>query len=246
MNKSGMNSGELKDFIEKNIQFFHTRRIEKLSELEIKILIKRKNPYLFKAKNQNSAHDLIKSILDAHLSSQEEGIFGNFLEQLAVFVCEKTFGGRKSVAEGIDLEFERDKTLFLVSIKSGPNWGNSSQISKMKTSFTKAKKIYGANIQKMKIVAVNGCCYGKENKSDKGDYIKLCGQEFWEFISGKESFYTDIVEPLGYQAKKKNDEFMLEYNKVVNKFTNEFSNNFCSDDGSILWEKLIQFNSGKK
>lgn len=246
MKKSVIDQDILKEFIEKNIQLFHVKRLEKLSGLEIHTLLKRKNPYLFKAKNQNTAHDLVKSILDAHLSSQEEGIFGNFLEQLALFVCEKTNRGRKSTAEGIDLEFEKDKTLFLVSIKSGPNWGNSGQISKMKASFTKAKKIRGANIQKEKIVAVNGCCYGKEKKTDKGDYIKLCGQDFWEFISGEESFYIDIIEPLGYRAKEKNDEFLLEYSKVINRFTNEFSNKFCSDDGSILWEKLIQFNSGKK
>jgi len=32
------------------------------------------------------------------------------------------------------------------------------------------------------IVAVNGCCYGRDNRPDKGDYLKYCGQRFWEFI----------------------------------------------------------------
>jgi hypothetical protein len=49
---------------------------------------------LFKAKNQNTAHDLVKTILDAHLSSQEEGIFGGFLEELAIFICERVYGGK--------------------------------------------------------------------------------------------------------------------------------------------------------
>ena len=33
---------------------------------------------------------------------------------------------------------------------------------------------------------------------------------------------------------------------MINKFTKQFSNDYCSDNGEIDWEKLVQFNSGKK
>lgn len=211
----------------------------------MKKILTRKNPYLFRAKNQNTAHDLVKTILDAHLSSQEEGIFGGFLEELAIFICGKAYGGRKSSSEGIDLEFSKDKVTYIVSIKSGPNWGNSRQIARMKDDFKRAKRILGTNRSDAKVVAVNGCCYGKDEKPDKGDYLKLCGQRFWEFVSGDEDLYTEIIEPLGYKAKEKNDEFAEEYAKVVNKFTREFSGEYCDEKGSILWEKLVKFNSGK-
>jgi len=199
----------------------------------------------FRAKNQNAAHDLVKAVLDAHLSSQEEGIFGEFLEELAVFICGRVYGGKKSSAEGIDLEFEKDGVSYLVSIKSGPNWGNSRQIARMKDDFKRAKKIRGTNTKGMRAVAVNGCCYGKDNKPDKGDYFKFCGQRFWEFISGDENLYTDIIEPLGHKAKEKNEQFQIEYAKVINKFTLEFSKDYCAPDGSILWSNLVRFNSGK-
>jgi hypothetical protein len=52
------------------------------------------------------------------------------------------FGGYKSSATGIDLELERDGKHYLISIKSGPNWGNSHSINAMKREFAKAKKIY--------------------------------------------------------------------------------------------------------
>jgi len=213
--------------------------------LELRKILLRKNPYLFRAKNQNTAHDLVKAVLDAHLSSQEEAIFGGFLEDLAVFVSKLVFGGRKSSAEGIDLEFEKDGTLYLVSIKSGPNWANARQVARMKDDFRKAKRILGTNRQRMNVVAVNGCCYGRDQNPDKGEYLKLCGQRFWEFISGDERFYTDIIEPLGYQAKERNEEFLEEYVKVVNRFTFEFSQQYCTPDGCIVWEKLVRFNSGK-
>jgi len=201
--------------------------------------------YLCGTKNQITAHDLVKAVLDAHLSSQEEGIFGGFLEQLAVFICGRVYGGKKSLAEGIDLEFEKDGISYIISIKSGPNWGNSRQLARMKDDFRKAKRIRGTNTKGVKAVAVNGCCYGKDDKPDKGDYLKLCGQRFWEFISGNENLYTEIIEPLGHKAKEKNERFQVEYAKVINKFTLEFSKEYCATDGSILWNNLVRFNSGK-
>ncbi|MCX7852282.1 MAG: PmeII family type II restriction endonuclease [Caldilineales bacterium] len=236
---------EIKTFIENNIHTFHERRLSKLSSLRLEDVIKRKNPYLFRAKAQNTAHKLVEAILSAYLSSQEEGIFGDFLENLAIFVCQKVYGGRKSVAEGIDLEFEKDGIHYLVSIKSGPNWGNSRQIAKMREDFRRARKIKSSGIISPNIVAINGCCYGKEGKPDKGDYYKLCGQEFWEFISGDPEFYIKIIEPLGHKAKERNDEFWNEYSKVVNRFVRQFTEQYCAEDGTILWDRLVRFNSGR-
>ena len=231
------------EYVEANIPRFHQSRLAKLETLKLEDVLKRKNPYLFKAKNITTASDFVKNILDAFLSSSEEGLFGGFLEELAIFVCEQVFGGRKSLVEGIDLEFEREQTKYIVSIKSGPNWGNSGQIAKMRDNFRKAKRISGTNVYSQRnIVAVNGCCYGKESRPNKGDYLKLCGQQFWSFISGNESLYTEIIEPLGHKAEKKNDQFLEEYSKVVNKFTMEFMQAFCLE-GEILWEKIVQFNS---
>ena len=230
-------------FIEPGIQKFHTRRLENLAGLKLKKILSRKNPYLFRAKNQNTSQDLVKTLLDAHLSSQEEGIFGGFLEELAVFICSKVYGGKKSSSVGIDLEFSKDKITYIVSIKSGPNWGNSRQIARMKDDFKRTKRILGTNTTAVKVIAVNGCCYGKDARPDKGDYLKLCGQRFWAFISGDENLYIDIIEPLGHKAKEKNDEFAEEYAKVINRFTLEFAMEYCDQEGSILWEKLVKFNS---
>ena len=230
--------------IEKNIISFHRRRLKSLEDLKLKTVLKRKNPYLFRAKNIVTASELVKGILDAHLSSQEETIFGGFLENLAIFICGHVYQGRKSAAEGIDLEFTKDGTLHIVAIKSGPNWGNSSQIKRMVDNFKKAKRILATNARKQNVIAVNGCCYGREPAEDKGDYLKLCGQRFWSFISGMEKLYTDIIQPLGHKAKERNDEFAEEYGKRINKFTKEFIEEFCAPDGAIDWQKLLRWTSG--
>ncbi len=233
---------DLETFLSKCIDEFHRKRFESLQKIKLDQIIKRKNPYLYKAKNILTAQDLVKLILDAHLSSQEETLFGEVLEKLAIFVCSKTYNGIKSSSEGIDLEFSKDNIRYLVSIKSGPNWGNSSQIKKMLDNFQKAKKILGTNTSSVNIVSVNGCCYGRDNKPNKGLYLKLCGQRFWEFISGNNQLYIEIIQPLGLNAKQKNENFFNVYAQILNQFTVQFVEKFCSE-GIINWIKIIEFNS---
>jgi hypothetical protein len=117
---------------------------------------------------------------------------------------------------------------------------------KIRQNFTQAKRILGTNTPAKNIVAVNGCCYGQEKVEDKGDNLKKCGQNFWSFVSGDHQLYTTIIEPLGHKAKEYNEAFQIEYGKVINHFTAEFIKNFCQTDGTILWDKLIQFNSASK
>lgn len=240
-----LNLKEVTSYVENNIGAFHSKRILSLEKLKLHEVLQRKNPYLFKAKNMLTAQDLVKNVLDAYLQSQEETMFGDFLEGIAIFICGKIFGGVKSKLTGIDLEFERDNIFYVVEIKSGPNWANSSQTKKMKDNFSSAIKHLASNGKYKKIIAVNGCCYGRDNQIQKPEYLKLCGQRFWEFISGDNNLYTEIIEPLGHKAKQQNDDFFEAYSQIINKFTLSFALEFC-DDGIINWEKLVQFNSSTK
>ena len=241
-----LNLTDVSRYVEDNIGIFHQKRISSLDNLSLSKVLRRKNPYLFKAKYVLTAEKIVAGIVDAHISSNEETIFGDWLEGLAIFINEKVYNGKKSGIANIDLEFDNDHRRYIVNIKSGPNWGNSSQISKMISDFKTAKRTLRTSNSKLNVVAVNGCCYGRDNNPDKGDYFKYCGQAFWEFISGDEDLYTEIIEPLGYKAKQKNDAFLESYSQMINKFTKEFIDDYCSDKGEIDWQKLVQFNSAKK
>ena len=230
-------------YVGENIGVFHQKRIQSLDALKLSNVLKRKNPYLFRAKCVVTAEQLVKGLVDAHISSNEETLFGDWLEGLALFINEQAYGGRKSGIQGIDLEFDADGRRNIVAIKSGPNWGNSSQIRKMIDDFKTAKKVLRTSNSKLHVVAVNGCCYGKDSRPDKGDYFKYCGQRFWEFISGDSELFTAIIEPLGHLAKEKNEEFAKSYAKIINRFTKEFANSFCNDSGEIAWEEIVRFNS---
>lgn len=238
-----INRQEVLKYVEENIATFHQQRIDSLNNLKLLEVLARKNPYLFKAKYLLTAEKVVRSLTDAHISSNEETIFGNWLEGLAIFVNSEVYGGYKSGITGIDLEFNKDEIRYIVTIKSGPNWGNASQIAKMITDFKTAKLALRTSNSKLNITAVNGCCYGRNNKTDKGEYYKYCGQRFWEFISGDSELFTEIIDPLGHKAKEKNDVFMASYSKMINRFTKTFADTYCKENGEIDWKKLVIFNS---
>lgn len=234
---------DVKKYVNENIGTFRKSRLARLQEAKLKEVLRKKNPYLFRAKNILTAEKLVESILDAFLSSSEEELFGDFLEGLAIFVASKTVNGKKSAAAGIDLEFERDGTKYLVAIKSGQNWGNSSQWAALRANFKRAIKVLKQSKHIRQVQAVVGSCYGRRKTVDDGELMKISGQSFWHFLSGNERLYTDIIEPIGFEAKRHNDEYYEEKAALINRFTAEFSAEFCAN-GRIDWEKLVAFNSG--
>lgn len=254
---SKLTQEELQQFIaDKVVKLFNEKRINKLNELTLNYILKRKNPYLFKAKNIQTSEELVKYFLDAFLSSQEETIFGNLMEELAIFVCQKIFGGHKAEKgkfKSVDLIFNRDSKTYIVGIKSGVYWGNKDQVSEMKNNFKKAKRILKSEGVKNKIVAVNGCMYGKDNKPHKVNprdidksYYKYCGQEFWELVTGDKEFYQKIIIPLDKEAKKRDEDFKKSYVAKVNEMTKQFSDEYLGNNGQINWKKVIEFVSKRK
>jgi len=230
-------------YVNENVVDFHQHRIKSLEELKLDKLLT-KNPYLFKAKNITTAGELISGLLEAFLSSSEEKLFGDFLENLAVFIAEMTCGGHKSTAPGVDLEFIDNGVHYVISVKSGPSWGNSSQQDKLEQDLKNAvvrvkQSKLGVNVQ-----PVLGICYGKIKTSYLRGYMKVVGQNFWYLISENQNLYTDIIEPIGYRAKEHNETFLVEKSKVTNRLTKQFIDRFCDDSGTIEWVKLVEFNSG--
>ncbi len=238
-----INLEEVRAYVEENIGSFHRARLESLAKLKLPKILKRKNPYLFKTKYVLTPELLVRTLLDAHLSSQEETMFGDFLEKLAIFINSRIYGGWKSGIPGIDLEFDLKGVRYIVNIKSSPSWANSTQIKKMKEDFESAVKTIKTSGSKLPVEAINGCCYGRDNVPIKKGYEKLCGQRFWFFISGEENLYTEIIEPLGYRAKEKNEEFDKAYNEIIMAFTAEFYKNYCIEEKRIDWKKIVQLNS---
>jgi hypothetical protein len=230
-------------FVNAHIHEFHTRRLRKLENQDLKTLLRRKNPYLFRAKNVLTASQLVNGMLMAVLSSSEEEMFGEFLETIAFYVAETCLGASTSTGEGMDFEFKADGILNIVSIKSGQNWGNSSQQQKIKENFRRAVVVQKQKWNIAFVQPILGICYGRAKDMDNGTYIRKVGQSFWYFISGDPELYVKIIEPIGYRAREHNEAYEAGKAALENKLMFEFIADFCYADGSNDWQKLVQFNS---
>lgn len=230
---------QVERFVENQITEFHERRLANINSLKLTQVLSAKNPYLFRAKDLNSAHDLVKALLDARLSSAEEGLFGAFMEALAVFVSEEKCNGRKSGITGIDIELERGDVRYLIAVKSGKAWGNATQHKKLQENFATAVKVLRQNKTVGQIQPTLGICYGRFKTVDRGTYLHIGGQAFWELISGEPDLYMDIIEPIGHRAKEFNDEFEKNRDQAMNRMVGEFWEKFCLPDGAIDWPKIV-------
>jgi hypothetical protein len=161
------------EYVQEHIGEFHRQRLGCLSKLKLREVLRKKNLYLYCVKSLDSAYDVVKGITDAHIASNEETIFGDWLEGLAIFVNGLVYNGKKSGIKGIDLEFDKDSIRYIVNIKSGSNWGNANPITGMKRDFVTAKKTLRTSNSKMNIVAVNGCCYGKNKNRIKANISNI-------------------------------------------------------------------------
>jgi hypothetical protein len=231
---------KINSYANDNLVLYYNALIKSLKELNLDNM----NPYLFKTYNICTACELIEGLLNAFLSSSEEKLFGDFLEGLAIFIAEMTCSGHKSSAPGIDLELFNKNIHYIISIKSGPNWGNSSQQDKLEQDFKNAVTRVKQLRRETNIQPVLGICYGKTKTSFLRGYMKVVGQNFWYLISENKNLYTDIIEPIGYKAKEQNESFFIEKSKVTNRFTKQFIDTFCDESGAINWEQLVEFNSG--
>ena len=226
------------------LETFYTTLIEKIDKLNIQKVMKRKNPYLYRAKAMQSASEIVDSVLTAFVSSSEETIFGNcFFEPIAIAAS----GGHKALAEGIDIMFQDNisNTIYAIAVKSGPSVFNADSKKRQEQNFMAASKL--AQQAKARYEACIGYCYGKKNDSGRGKpkmYQELAGKRFWAELTGDEEFYIKIIHYMGTMPEQYVAEYKESYNKAANRLVREFSNSFCKEDGSIDWEKLVEFNSG--
>lgn len=230
--------------ISKALEFFYGSLIEKIDGLDIRKVMKRKNPYLYRAKAMESAAEIVESVLSAFVTSSEETIFGNcFFEPIAIAVS----GGNKALAEGIDLMVQNNEenVIYAVAVKSGPSVFNADSKKRQEQNFLAAAKL--AQQAKARYEAYIGYCYGKKKESGRGKpkmYRELAGKQFWAELTGDENFYIKIISYMAKMPEQYVASYKDSYNKAANRLIREFSNNFCKNDGAIDWKKLVEFNSG--
>lgn len=231
--------------IANSLDIFYTTLIDKVDNIDIKAIMKRKNPYLYRAKAMQNAAEIVDSVLTAFISSSEETIFGNcFFEPIAIAAS----GGEKALAEGIDFMVHDHtiNTIYAVAVKSGPSVFNADSKKRQEQNFMAAAKL--ASQARARFEPYIGYSYGKKRETGRGRpkiYKEFAGQAFWEELTGDPDFYKKIIQYMGTLPEQYVRGYKVSYDKACNRLVREFSNMFCHDDGSIDWEKLLEFNSGE-
>lgn len=222
------------------LETFYGNLTAKLDEIRLNNILKRKNPYLYRAKGIENAARIVAGILSAYISSSEETIFGNvFFEPLALAVS----GGQKAVSEGIDITVDKDNTIYSIAVKSGPSVFNADSRKRQEQNFQSAAK--RAQQAKKAYIPVVGYGYGKKRVKPGQEkfYQELSGRDFWAWLSGDPDFYLKIIQYMGAKPEEYAKRFEEAYNKAENKLLREFTAEYCLPDGSIDWDKLLRFNS---
>lgn len=220
---------------------FYTSLTKTLDNINVDKILKRKNPYLYRAKGINSAGQIVGGILSAYVSFSEETIFGNsFFEPLAIVVS----GGQKAVTEGVDITVDKDNTIYSIAVKSGTSVFNADSRKRQEQNFQSAQK--RAQQAHKAFYPVVGYGYGKKKvlPGKEKFYKELAGKDFWEWLTGNAEFYTKIIEYMGNRPDEYAKKFEDAYSKAENRMIRQFTVKYCNEDGSINWDGLLKFNSG--
>lgn len=231
----------LSKLIEDCLTEFYQKRFKHIQDLDLKKILRRKNPYLFRAIGTEQASEIVKSILEAYMSSSDETIFGNvYFETIA----QSLPGVMTSDGEGADFKMEDATAIRDYSLKSGPNPFNASQREKQNTQFL-AMKARLAKIRKQ-FDPVLAYSYGRRIKpaDKKHIYRETAGKAFWEEITGDPDFYLKLIRLMGNIPQRRKAEYRQAWDAAVNRLEAEFLKDFCFKDGRIDWEKLTTFVSG--
>lgn len=246
-------AGKLEAKIAELLAAFYERRRARLAELKLVKILKRKNPYLYRARGVSSASAIVREILEAFITSSDEGIFGNvFFEPLAKWAAEQAASGTPGVnvsvaaSEGVDVSVEDAVCYAAIAVKSGVNIFNAQSRKRQLQDFDALRR----RVSKLnkRFDAVIGYCYGqkKRREDSTSPVIELAGQEFWERVTGEEGFYIRFLSLMRDLPQKHAPIFREELGRAENRLVAEFLFHFADASGQIDWPKLAAFNSGKE
>ncbi len=207
---------------------------EKLSKLKMRDIIRRKNPYLYRASGIATCEDLVSRAFTEYTSTIGENYFGSFFESVARIVS----GGVKPASGGeIDLDVRRGTDAYLYTIKSGPGGYNSSIEAKARLDLGHAEnRLRQDRVTVHKTMAY---AYGRRTTSFKDGVEKLASKDFWAKLSGDKEFYVKFLDVCAELAPLFEADSYAPYQLLLN----EAHELFCDGD-TIQWDKVIRMVSG--
>jgi hypothetical protein len=218
------------------VKDFTAKLKKKLCDSPEKI-IRRKNPFLFRVRAASNVQTLADMVINAYLSSSEETMFGNVLENVAIAICKNSKNGRKSGIRNIDLEYDCGDTRTIMQIKSGVNWSNASSKRAQAEAFKKATAVLRQGGGGLNVRCIEGICYGKSEIKDEGSHLRVVGHCFWKEISDWDGTADAVMELLGKHASNGLNSSREEARDQMVCFLRD--SGAVRDDDTVQWDKLL-------
>jgi len=238
---------ELQELINTCLSDFYVRRTTGIKQLTLTKLID-KNPYLYKARGNESASELLDSLLQDWTTSSDETKFGDaFFEPLARKVAERVRGGvTVSDAVGIDIVIQTKSSYKAISLKSGTRIFNASATTQQNSEFVSLM----ARVRKtgQALDCVLGHAYGRKQGYPKGrSFRHSSGQSFWEEVTGDPDFYQKIHALMNSESiRSHRAEYEGELSKTKNRLMAKFVSEYVTPSYLIDWSKIVKLNSGNR
>ncbi|MBN19603.1 MAG: hypothetical protein CL758_09040 [Chloroflexi bacterium] len=245
---NAISNNELKEIVNDAMENYHKSNLEKIKNIELKKLIGRRNPYLYRAQNSNiQSKILIKTTLNDFMTSSIETVFGNLVfEPIATAITAKISNGQAAPVEGVDIVVQTTKKYTAYAVKSGTNPQNASAKKRQNEEFNSIRaRVAKAKKQFDPVVAYSyGTISDKRKEPTKNkNYREVAGKEFWEEISGDSNMYQKISMLIG---SINNPNYENEIMNTEKRLHDEFVNKGLSTvDGKVNWDKFTEFVSEK-
>ncbi len=233
---------KIEKFIRSSATKFQRRKLEKLKNISAKTIVKKIDPYLLNLSDVSTKLKWSTLNLDRIMVASEETLKGDMYEEIAFFIAKIRFKAKKTTGY-LDLIIPKDK-LYITEIKSGPNWGNSSQWESLINRFNKVKEELSKGSQEVQPLL--GICYGSlYNSCGRNGILELRGQAFWEFLTDESNFYMTLAQNLKAGSEKYIGQYRIKRNMTINRLATEIQD-FCLPNGELNKELILQYSSAKE
>jgi hypothetical protein len=211
----------------------------KRKEISFPKLLSKCNPYELVV-NCQTVESLVDFIMGSHKQTSSQTIWGNYLESIAVKVCEKNLNGIKSKEECTDIEWFCDGVKHFRGWKSSPKWCNADQkrVVNLKETELKNTEDFGS----YKVLT----SYGKTTKRiTTNSFVQLSGQEAWEEISNDNELYNKIM--VGIELNRNIIVQFIEsiYISDRERIIPWMEDNFLNDNNTINFIKINKYVSSR-
>jgi hypothetical protein len=220
---------------------FQKKKLERLEDISVKELFAKIDPFLLNLSDISIALKWATVNLDRFMSDSEETLKGQMYERIAFAIAALRFG-TITTKDPFDIRIFKDK-LYLLEVKSGANWGNSSQWKALEERFKNA--IQELSSEYSDIQPLLGICYGKGSQRIKrGIILELKGPIFWEFLTDDSNFYWSL--PLMFEEGSRYyiGRYRIARNNAIQRLVKEITP-FCFRNGELNKKFILEYSSAK-